>query len=133
MSRTKLMSEDLTHEEKLIAEYIEEHASDELVVKINTGDKGMADCWKYIFEQARNKAKGNKSLCLADEVVFGWAVHYFEEDSIKKGETPKPMTKDIVEKKKVPTKTPKKQEVKKPEKKSEDIPGQMTILDFMGV
>lgn len=130
MSRTKLISEDLTNEERIIAEYIEENASDDLVIKINTGEKGMADCWKYIFEQARNKAKGNKSLCLADEVVFGWAVHYFEEDSIKKGETPKPMTKDIVEKKKV---IPKKQEVKKPEKNSEDIPGQMTILDFMGV
>ena len=39
---------------------------------------------KYATEEARKLAeKGANSACVEDEVVFGWAIHYFEEDSIE--------------------------------------------------
>ena len=133
MSRTKLMSDNLTNEERIIAEYIEENASDVLVEKINSGNKGISDCWRFIYKQAENEANGSKAICISDNVVFGWAIHYFEEDSIKAGDVPKTKVKASEPKKVVKAAAPKKEEPKKVEnKKTEEIPGQMTILDFMG-
>jgi len=132
MSRTKLLTDNMTAEERIIAEYIEENASDVLVEKINSGDKGIADCWSYIYRCAENEAKGKKTLCLADAVVFGWAIHYFEEDSIKKGTVPEKAPKAAAPQKVVKAAAPKKEEPKKVEhEKVKEIPGQMTILDFM--
>lgn len=129
MARTNLMSDNLTAEERIIAEYIEANASDVLVEKINSGDKGIKDCWNFIIDQAKEKANGQSGIGIADSVVFGWAIHYFEEDSIKKGETPKVKVEvKAVEPKKVEKKPDKKAE--KP--KEELLPGQMTIFDLMG-
>ena len=132
MSRTKLLTDNMTTEERIIAEYIEENASDVLVEKINSGDKGIADCWSYIYRCAENEAKEKKTLCLADAVVFGWAIHYFEEDSIKKGTVPEKAPKAAAPQKVVKVAVPKKEGPKKVEhEKVKEIPGQMTILDFM--
>ena len=39
---------------------------------------------KYASSEARKFAsKGANSACVEDKVVYGWAVHYFEEDSIE--------------------------------------------------
>ncbi len=39
---------------------------------------------KYACEEARKLAdNGVKSTCVEDKTVFGWAIHYFEEDSIE--------------------------------------------------
>ena len=39
---------------------------------------------KYACEEARKLAeKGANCACVEDSVVFGWAIHYFEEDSIE--------------------------------------------------
>lgn len=115
-------------ETEIILDYLEENASDVLVEKIRKSNKTMDSCWKFIFECARKAAKGEGSYGCADQEVFGWAVHFFEEDSIK--------AEDIV--KDVPVKSEKPKEVKKAaeqkkkpeEKKEEKLPGQMTIFDF---
>ena len=114
-------------ETEIILDYLEENASDVLAQKIHNGKKTMDDCWKFIYECARKAAKGKGSYGCADQEVFGWAIHFFEEDSIK--------AEDIV--KDVPVKSEKPKEVKKaaeqkkkPEEKKEDLPGQMTIFDL---
>lgn len=69
--------------EKTIAEYLEAHASDALREKIREAakvGKGMAACYAYIEKMAREEAKGKQSVMIADGVVFGWAVHYFEDE-----------------------------------------------------
>ena len=39
---------------------------------------------KYACGEARNfAAKGDTAACVEDSVVYGWAIHYFEEDSIE--------------------------------------------------
>lgn len=39
---------------------------------------------RYACDEARKlAAKGASSACVEDKVVFGWAIHYFEEDSIE--------------------------------------------------
>ena len=73
--------------EKIVLNYLEKNASDELVAKINNGNKTLAGCWKYITNEAKEYLK-NKSGAVEDDVVFGWAVHYFEEDSIEEGKLP---------------------------------------------
>lgn len=133
MSRTKLLDGDLSQEEKILAEYLEENASDALVEKINNGDKGIKDCWSFIYKQAKEYTKGSNSVAIADVQVFGWAIHYFEEDSIKKGKIPSvPVNTVKVEEHKAAVSV-KKEHKSEPKKLKEDmLPGQMTIFDLMG-
>lgn len=69
--------------EKAIADYLTANASDALREKIaeaHKAHKGIAQCYAYITEQARKEANGSNSVMIADEVVYGWAVHYFEDE-----------------------------------------------------
>ena len=83
-------------QEELVKAYLEEHASEELAEKINNGTlftkdgvpltnkKTLAGFMKYACEEARKLAqKGANSAYVDDAVVYGWAIHYFEEDSIE--------------------------------------------------
>lgn len=80
-----------TNSEKLILKYLEENASEILKEKINAGEKTLKDCWEFIRGEARKKAV-NGCACIDDQTVFGWAIHFFEEDgitvSVKKGRGP---------------------------------------------
>ena len=84
-----------TTEEKVLKEYLEQNASEVLANKINNGvpiekdgkmlisKKTLAGFMKYATDEARKQeAKGASSACLHSDIVFGWAIHYFEEDSI---------------------------------------------------
>jgi hypothetical protein len=79
-----------------ILDYLEENASDELVNKINNGvqveqdgkqllsKKDMDSFFTYAQNQAREQTeKGKNYACIEDKTVYSWAIHYFEEDSIK--------------------------------------------------
>lgn len=68
--------------ETAVLKYLEENASDALVEKINSGNKTLEQCFAYIREQARNEAQSGCAM-IEDKVVYGWAIHFFEEDSIK--------------------------------------------------
>ena len=70
---------------------------------------------KYACEEARKLAeKGSNWACIEDKVVFGWAIHYFEEDSIEgtlytiDGEEYKPASKKTASKP-IPKPEPKKE------------------------
>ena len=49
-----------------------------LATALQSKDKSIAECWRYIVAQARKKASGNCAM-LEDEIVFGWAHHYYIE------------------------------------------------------
>ena len=89
MAKLKLTAENAGQERVL--KYLEENASDVLAEKINGGNKTMAGCWTYIVSRARSLAK-NSCACVEDAEVYGWAVHYFEEDDLSK-EKPAPAKK----------------------------------------
>lgn len=126
-----------TKEQELIKAYLEENASEILSDKINNGTpfekdgktfinkKTLDGFMKYASDEARKLAsKGANSACVEDKVVYGWAVHYFEEDSIE-GTL---LNDDGTEYKPAPKSTPakvKKVEPKKPEQR------QPTLFDFM--
>ena len=82
-------------EQEVVKQYLEENASEILADKINNGvaiekdgktlinRKSLDGFMKYATEEARKQAeKGASSACVRSDVVFGWAIHYFEEDSL---------------------------------------------------
>ncbi len=92
----KLNLEAKTQAEQKIKAYLEVNASEILAQKINHGvriqkdgktllnQKTLASFLKYACDEARKQAeKGAQSACIEDTIVYGWAVHYFEEDSIE--------------------------------------------------
>ena len=79
MARIKLKTDNKC--EKIILNYLEKNASDDLVERINNGKKTLTQCWNYITSEAKKEAK-NGCACIEDATVYGWAVHFFEEDSI---------------------------------------------------
>lgn len=46
-------------------------------------NKSIKECCKYIYSKARELAKGSNSVGIDDATVYGWAVHYYDEDDIK--------------------------------------------------
>ena len=85
-----------TPSEQKILQYLKENTSETLANKINNGTpfekdgeplinkKTLADFMKYACEEARKTVEsGSSSACIEDSVVYGWAVHYFEEESIE--------------------------------------------------
>ena len=92
----KLNLKATTKEQQRIKAYLEENASEILAEKINNGvriqkdgkmllnKKTLDGFLKFACDEAKKQAeKGASCACIDDDVVFGWAVHYFEEDSIE--------------------------------------------------
>ena len=133
----KLNLETKNKEQEPVKAYLEENASEILAEKINNGTpfekdgktlinkKTLDGFMKYASDEARKLAsKGANSACVEDKVVYGWAVHYFEEDSIE-GTL---FNEDGTEYKPTPKSPPaqvRKVEPKKPEQR------QASLFDFM--
>ena len=136
-----------TTEEKVLKEYLEQNASEVLADKINNGvpvekdgkklisKKTLAGFMKYATDEARKQAaKGATSACLHSDIVFGWAIHYFEEDSIPgtlynedgtEYKPPKPTPKVTPKPSVTVTDTP-----TAPAPKSQPKAGQMSMFDL---
>lgn len=87
----KLVADGAT--EQRILDYLNENASEVLVEKINAGKKTLAGAVKYATDEARKLADGSQCCCVDDATVFGWVVHFFEEDEIQE---PKKQTRGTV-------------------------------------
>lgn len=66
--------------EARILEYLTANASDALAAKINTGTKTLTQAMNYCEAQARKQAAGASSAYVEDATVYGWCVHFFEEE-----------------------------------------------------
>lgn len=125
-------------QEELVLAYLKENASQALADKINNGTpfekdgkplrnkKTLSGFMKYACEEARKLAeKVANSACIDSDTVFGWAMHFFEEDTIE-GTL---YTLDGAEYKPAPKQT---KSVSKPavEKKPEPREKQFSIFDM---
>ena len=92
----KLNLEAKNETQKIIKDYLEKNVSDILADKINNGvriqkdgktlinKKTLAGCMDFALKEAQKLTeKGARAACIQDSVVFGWAIHFFEEDSIE--------------------------------------------------
>ena len=86
---------DQNKQEELILKYLQDNASDVLVNKINNGTpfekdgknltnkKTLSGFMKYACNNAQELSeKGAIAACIDSDTVFGWAIHFFEEDNI---------------------------------------------------
>lgn len=93
MIKLNLATNGVEHD--VLKEYLEENASAALAEKINYGvfiekdgkrllnRKDLNGFMKYACNEAQKlAAKGATSACMKSDTVFGWAIHYFEEDDI---------------------------------------------------
>lgn len=92
----KLNLEVKNETQKIIKDYLEKNVSDILADKINNGvriqkdgktlinKKTLAGCMDFALKEAQKLTeKGARAACIQDSVVFGWAIHFLEEDSIE--------------------------------------------------
>lgn len=134
----KLNLETKTKEQELIKQYLQENVSEMLAEKINNGvkinkdnktlinKKDLDGFMKYAHQEARNLAEKNTNCaCIEDKVVYGWAIHYFGEDSLEGNLYNEDGTEYKVEIKKATPKIESKPEPNKPEKQ------QTTLFDLM--
>lgn len=83
-------------QEELVLKYLQDNASETLADKINNGTpfekdgkpllnkKTLAGFMRFACDEARKLAeKGANSTFIDDATVYGWAIHFFEEDSIE--------------------------------------------------
>lgn len=81
---------------EMVKEYLQQNVSNALAEKINNGvkitkdnktlinKKDLIGFWNYASSEARKTAeKGATGAFVEDELVYGWAIHYFEEDGIE--------------------------------------------------
>ena len=93
MIKLNLATNGVEHD--VLKEYLEENASAALAEKINYGvfvekdgkrllnRKDLKGFMSYACNEAQKlAAKGASSACMKSDTVFGWAIHYFEEDDI---------------------------------------------------
>ena len=102
-------------QQEKILKYLQENVSETLADKINNGTpfekdghpllnkKTLADFMRYAGKESRQFAeKGEQETCVDDDTVYGWAIHFFEEDSLEgtlytiDGEEYKPAPKKVV-------------------------------------
>lgn len=83
-------------QEELVLKYLQNNASETLADKINNGTpfekdghsltnkKTLAGFMRFACDEARKLAeKSANSTFIDDQTVYGWAIHFFEEDSIE--------------------------------------------------
>ena len=81
------MNDSMNAVKQAIKSYLDNRAkTDELfAVAYAKPNKNIDECFNYILGEA--KKQGN-AVYLPDDVVFGWAVHYYDEDDIKINQLP---------------------------------------------
>ena len=72
-----------------IKAYLDKRAEEDSLFAVTYAkeNKNIKDCCSYITSQAKKAAKQGNCAVIEDDIVFGWAVHYYDEDDIKVDKT----------------------------------------------
>lgn len=89
-----------------IKAYLDKRAQEDPLFAVTYAkkNKNIKDCCSYITGRAKKEQSGGCAV-ISHEEVFGWAVHYYDEDDIKVEKTSNMRSE-------VKTSTPKKEEKK---------------------
>ena len=71
--------------EQVIKSHLDErsHTDELFATKYSNPKKSIKECCDYIDSQARKAAGKENRVRIPDSVVFGWAIHYYDEENIK--------------------------------------------------
>ena len=119
--------------EQRVLDYLTENASEVLAGKINAGKKTLAGALKYAKSEACRLPSSDGCVCVDDATVFGWVIHFFEEDHIAEPAKDKPAQRLPGGVKRTPAKTkkePKPAPVEKPQK-PDPAANQITMFDAL--
>lgn len=74
-----------TQFENTIKNYLDSRAKEDSLFAetYKKANKSIKECCKYIYSQARKLAKNGNAVGVDESTVYGWAVHYYDEDDIK--------------------------------------------------
>lgn len=112
---------------KVIKKYLLNYAKENNWDKFD--ENKLDDCIDYIKSEARKKAQNGVAV-IEDKEVFGWAVHYYDEDGNVKIEKTNAITKvEKIEKVENVEKVEKPKPVVKVKKVDKDE-GQMSLFDL---
>ena len=116
--------------EKIIKDYIESACKTDAVLagKYEKSGKDIEGCCKYIKSEARKKAQ-NGCAVIADAEVFGWAVHYFDEEMTAPKDSPRAEVK-VASTADMPKKAVSLANEKPKAKKGSDDGLMMSLFDF---
>ena len=114
--------------EEMVLHHLLTNTSAAFREKFDKSEKSIAGCMKYIMSEARKQAQNNQA-CIADDEVFGWAVHYFEEDKIKEPSKAPQGEIRVAEGKLKNTEKPKPPHDPVPVKKTDE--NQLSLFDLM--
>ena len=110
--------------EEMVLHHLLTNTSAAFREKFDKSETSIAGCMKYIMSEARKQAQNNQA-CIADDEVFGWAVHYFEEDEIKEPSKAPQGEIRVAENKPIPPHDP------VPVKKKATDENQLSLFDLM--
>lgn len=79
--------------ERRILDYLTANASEVLAEKINAGAKTLAGAMKFAKDEAHKLTSDNGVVCVDDDTVFGWIVHFFEEETIQEEKKKEPIVR----------------------------------------
>lgn len=70
--------------ERIIADYLIDFAKEDpkFIDKLLSEKKTIEECLSYINAKAKDQAEGNVAM-IEDKTVFGWAIHYFDEENLE--------------------------------------------------
>lgn len=124
IERLKVLSADVKDEALLaIVNYL--ISRKDMNEKYLNEEKSLKQMIDFITEQARKKASNNRAI-IKDEIVYGWAIHYWDEPNEK-------LNLEKVEKKENKTNEVKQEKIvveKKPKEKTWVSEGQLSLFDM---
>ncbi|WP_276663517.1 Cas9 inhibitor AcrIIA9 family protein [Dielma fastidiosa] len=80
MTFAKQLTECTNPTIKNIAQYL--LSRDDIKDKLDNPKKSLDEMLQYIIDKASKRKTGNCAV-IDDDTVYGWAVHYYDEDDIK--------------------------------------------------
>lgn len=129
LERIKVLSSEI--EDKALLKIIEHLLSrEDMNEKYLNEEKSIKQMVSYIKSEAYKQAKNNMAF-VDDEVVFGWAIHYWDESNEKLGLVKKEEPKKVEPQEPEEDKSDSKEEIIENKKETKWQPeGQLTIFDL---
>lgn len=116
---------------KKVAQYL--LSRDDIQTNLAKEKKSLKEMWEYIRSKAQKQSKDN-CACINDETVYGWAVHYFDEDDIKIEKIKDAVVKQgKVKEVSIENNELKLKDIPKKQKKEKNVADdQLSLVDMMG-